>query len=207
LIWARTGLSFLTILALSGPLSPPAGAADKVISGQVRDHKNRPIGSVKVDLWTRDGNFSLSEKTDKNGKFSLAHPSCNQCFLEVQAPRKLGLASALVEDIPGDEARSIIVSLRKGFPVSGRVVASGKGLKGIVVKVYSRDHEHDVKARVYGGGATVTGRGGDFEMLLTPGDKKLILLNKRYKKLAKSTSIEFKVIVDTNLEDIELPEG
>ncbi|MBX9670613.1 MAG: carboxypeptidase-like regulatory domain-containing protein [Candidatus Obscuribacterales bacterium] len=182
-----------------------ARALDKVISGQVRDDKNKTMQSVKVELWTKDGTVSMVARTNARGEFSFTHEPCEECFLEVAAPRKSGLASALVDGIPGDEGRSVIVTLKKGYPVTGRVVAEGKGLKGIVVKAYSANHEKDLKARIYGGGAVETGRGGNFEMTLTPGEKRFVILNNRYKMLAKHADIEAKVITDTELGDIEIP--
>lgn len=178
---------------------------DKVISGQVRDHKNKLMQSVKVELWTKDGSVSMVSRTDANGKFSFTHEPCDRCFLEVAAPKKSGLASALVDGLPGDEGRSVIVTLKKGHPVTGRVISEGKGLKGIIIKAYSANHEKDLNARIYGGGAVETGRGGYFSMTLTPGDKRFVLLNNRYKTLAKHADLEAKVITDTDLGDIEIP--
>lgn len=182
-----------------------AHALDKVISGQVRDDKNKLIQSVKVELWTKDGSVAMVTRTDANGKFSFTHQPCEQCFLEVAAPKRSGLASALVDGIPGDEGRSVIVTLKRGFPVTGRVISEGKGLKGIIVKAYSANHERDLKARTYGGGACESGRGGYFSMTLTFGDKRIVLLNNKYKALAKHTEIDAKVITDTDLGDVEIP--
>lgn len=183
----------------------PALALEKVISGQVRDDKNNILPGIKVDLWTNDGAVSLTTRTNEGGKFTFKHPSCGPCFLEVMAPRKSNLASALVDDIPGDEGRTVVVTLKRGYPVFGRVTSQGKGLKGIVVKAYSRRHDTDRKERVYGGGAVLTRGGGDFEMTLTPGEKKFVLLNNKYDRIAKHANINAKVIVETDLGDIEMP--
>jgi hypothetical protein len=183
----------------------PASALDKVISGQVRDDRNKTMSGVRVELWNTDNTVAMSTRTDDEGKFSFTHEKCGPCFLEVFAPKNSNLASALVDEVPGDEARSVIVTLKKGYPVTGRVTCAGKGLKGIVVKAYSSDHARDKKARVYGGGAVITERNGSFEMILTPGDKKIVLLNKKYDNVAKNASIATKVITDTDLGDIEMP--
>ncbi len=121
------------------------------------------------------------------------------------APSKLGLASAIVEGIPGNETRNVIVTLKKGFLVSGRVVGNDKGLKGIIVKAISADLNKNEKARIHGGGAVVTDRGGKFEMVLTPGRKKLVLLNKQYSEFSDHAEIDVTVSADTDIGNIEVP--
>ncbi len=200
-IAAAASLLSLTFLAIS---NSPAQALQKVLSGQVRNDKNKTLSGVKVDLWTTDNSVSMTTRTDDEGKFSFRHPKCGTCTLEVFAPKKSNLASALVE-VPGDEARTVMVSLKKGYPVFGRIVSNGKGLKGIVVKAYSARHERNEKERIYGGGAVVSQRGGDFSMTLTPGDKKLVLLNNKYDHITKMMSLATKVITETDLGDLEMP--
>jgi len=202
----RFSLKPLLVLLLTLLMMPPAFALEKVISGQVRDDKNAMMSGVKVDLWTTDGAVSMSTRTDGEGKFSFTHEKCGPCFLEVFAPRKSNLASALVDEIPGDEGRSVIVTLKKGYLVNGRVMCAGKGVKGVVVKAYSRDHAKNKKERVYGGGATTTDRNGWFEMTLTPGEKKFVILNSKHPKIAKNASIVARIITETELGEIELPE-
>ncbi|MDZ4835837.1 MAG: hypothetical protein SGJ27_18825 [Candidatus Melainabacteria bacterium] len=193
---------FLSLAFLAIQL--PAQALDKVISGQVRDHKLKTLRGVKVELWSADNKVALSTHTDGDGKFSLSHESCGPCFLEVSAPRKSGLASALIDKLPGDEGRSVIVTLLRGYPVKGQVMCEGKPLKGIVVKAYSRHHEKNTKERIYGGGAVLSERNGSFQMTLTPGDKKFVLLNNRYPDVSRSSSVTAKVIVDTDLGIVEM---
>lgn len=175
------------------------------MSGQVRDYNNKVVEGIKVALWNTDNSVSLTTKTDAKGKFSFTHEKCGPLFIEVFAPKESNMASALVDDVPGDEARSVIITLKKGYPVTGRVLCDGKGLKGIVVKAYSKDHHRDQKARIYGGGAVETERGGRFSLTLTPGDKKIVLLNKKYDKVAKSANISTKIISETDLGDLEMP--
>lgn len=183
----------------------PAHALEKIISGQVRDHKLKVLSGVKVELWSADNKISASTHTDGEGKFEISHPSCGPCFLEVSGPKKLNLASALYDDVPGDEGRNYIVTLRRGYPVKGQVMCEGKPLKGVVVKAYSRHHGSDLKERIYGGGAVMSGRNGAFLMTLTPGDKKFVLLNNRYPDVSKNASVTAKVIVDTDLGIVEMP--
>ncbi len=194
---------FLSLASLAIQL--PAYALEKVISGQVRDHKLKTLSGVKVELWSSDNEVSATTHTDGEGKFSISHPSCGPCFLEVSGPKKSGLASALYDDVPGDEGRNYIVTLRRGYPVKGQVMCEGKPLKGIVVKAYSRHHGSDLKERIYGGGAVMSGRNGSFLMTLTPGDKKFVLLNNRYPDVSKNASVTAKVIVDTDLGIVEMP--
>lgn len=183
----------------------PAHALQKVISGQVRDHKLKTLSGVKVELWSADNKVSMTTRTDGDGKFSFSHESCGPCFLEVSAPRKSSLTSALIDDVPGDEGRSVIVTLLRGYPVKGIVMCEGQPLKGIVVKAYSRHHETNRKERIYGGGAVMSGRNGSFQMTLTPGDKKFVLINNRYPEVSKTASVTAKIIVDTDLGIVEMP--
>ncbi len=194
---------FLSLALLA--IQSPARALEKVISGQVRDHKLKTLAGVKVDLWSNDDKVSESTRTDGDGNFEISHESCGTCFLEVSAPKKSGLSSALYDDVPGDEGRNYIVTLRRGYPVKGQVMCEGKPLKGIVVKAYSRHHRSDLKERIYGGGAVMTERNGNFHMTLTPGDKKFVLLNNRYPHVSKDASVTAKVIVDTDLGIVEMP--
>lgn len=200
-IAAVVSLSVFSFFVSSGL---PAHALQKVLSGQVRDDKGHILIGVKVDLWTTDNTISMTTRTDDEGKFSFNHPKCDTCTIEVFAPKKTSLASALIE-VPGDEARTVMVNLKKGYPVTGRVVSNGKGLKGVIVKAYSARHEQSEKERMYGGGAVITQRNGEFSMMLTPGDKKIVILNNKYERLTKTMSMATKVITDTDLGDVEMP--
>ncbi len=192
------GLSFL--------IPAIAKAGEHNVHGTVLDEANEPVRWVQVQLWSKDGSISESTETDRKGEFEIVHaPNATQCFLEVIAPSKLGLASAIVEGIPGNETRNVIVTLKKGFLVSGRVVGNDKGLKGIIVKAISADLNKNEKARIHGGGAVVTDRGGKFEMVLTPGRKKLVLLNKQYSEFSDHAEIDVTVSADTDIGNIEVP--
>jgi hypothetical protein len=116
------------------------------------------------------------------------------------------LASAIVEDISGDENRSVLVSLKPGHLVSGRVVdASGTGLKDVLIKVFAEEHKTEHSARVHGGGAVNTGSGGEFEMILTPGRKHIIVLNKRYGEVGERFDAKVNIKEDMRIADIQLP--
>lgn len=177
----------------------------EVVSGRVTDQHNKPVRSAKVDLWERDGEIFKTAKTNRHGEFKIKHIRCGPCSLEVVAPPKTRLSQAFVEDVPGNEDRSVLVSLRRGFLLEGRIVHNGKGLKDLVVKVYSTEHHKEDKERIYGGGATTTGFRGGFKMVLTPGNKRLVVVNKKYPELARKHQSELTITKDTKIENVELP--
>lgn len=178
---------------------------DETVSGRVTDVHNKPIKWVKVELWEKNGDLYESTRTNRHGEFKIDHSPCGPCYLEITPPLKKRLAQALVENIPGDDDRSVLVSLKRGFLLKGKVVHEGKGLKDLVVKVYSKEHANDHDARIYGGGAAVTGRRGGFEFVLTPGKKHVVVLNNKYPDLVKKYEASLSVSNDVSLEDIELP--
>lgn len=195
----------LVVLCAALNLSPAAWAGEHEVHGTVLDDSNHPLRWVQVQLWSKDGSISETTETDKKGEFEIVHaPNNSKCFLEVMAPSKLGLASAIV-DIPGNESRRLVVALKRGFLVRGKVTAHGKGLKGVIVKAVSAELGSNLKARVHGGGAAVTDRGGKFEMVLTPGNKKLTILNKQYTDLADHAEIDVSISSDTEIGNIEVP--
>lgn len=175
------------------------------VSGRVTDAETRPLKNVEVDLWEKDGELSLTTRTNRRGEFEFEHEPCGSCFLEVTAPVKTGLSQAIIEDVPGDDSRSYLVSLKRGFCVRGRVTSRGKPLKGIIVKVYSKEHKEDKKERTHGGGAMLTGRGGEFRIVLTPGEKTVVFINIRYKDVVHRREASLKVVKDITLADVELP--
>ena len=197
----------ILIMLFFFPVAQAFGYGDEVVSGRVTDEFHKPVRSVKVDLWEVNGPLFLTAKTNRHGEFKIKHPPCGTCYLELTAPFKTRLAQALVEDIPGNDDRSVLVSLKKGFLVKGRVLHDGKGLNDLVVKIYAKNHAKSHDARVYGGGATHSGLRGGFDVVITPGSKRLVILNNKYPELAKKYEADLTVSQDIRLEDIELPQG
>jgi len=174
------------------------------ISGRVVDQRQKPVGGVPVLLWEKDGDLSLEKKTNGAGEFSFEHKPCSDLCLEVTPDHHMKMASALIENLPGGETRKMIVELKKGFLVTGRVTHEGKGLKGVIVRV-TPVGTIDKRSKVHGGGADETGRGGAFNLILTGGQKKLVVLNDKYPQYAHHVEKTFSVIDDYHLGKIDLP--
>ena len=181
--------------------------ADAVISGRITDPLNYPVSGAKVVVFDDEATWSVSDITDGNGKFSIKHENCTSCFVEI-TPRKKGeLASALIEEVNGKLNRRFLIQLHHGFSVRGCVVdRSGKPLKDIVVKISSADTGEDSSARIHGGGAAVTAKDGKYHLCLTPGHKRLTVINEKYPELVKHLVQKFQVTADGALENIVLPE-
>lgn len=184
----------------------PAWAVDSIISGRITDPSSNPVVGAKVVVFDDEATWSVSDISDKNGKFSIAHEPCTSCFVEI-TPRKKGeLAAALIEEVNGKANRRFLIQLHHGFSVRGSVVAEdGKPLKDIVVKISSADANEDSSAKIHGGGAAVTAKDGNYQLCLTPGHKKLTIINEKYPALVKHLVQKFQVTSDGALENIVLP--
>ncbi|HEY9785126.1 MAG TPA: carboxypeptidase regulatory-like domain-containing protein [Candidatus Obscuribacterales bacterium] len=181
-----------------------AALAQVEIRGRVTDQQQKPIAGVPVSAWDQDGEWSISTKTDENGRFSLNHKNCDKVFVEVAPPLKSSLASALFEGLPGDKTRQIIVHLRKGFAVRGKVVReNGQGIKGVVVKISSLQQAGSGNA--HDGGAIVTASDGSFKLILTPGAKMMQIINSRYPDLKERVEQRFQVTFDGSLDPVIIP--
>lgn len=206
----RSLVPFILILAASsGTLTPVVAEeryGEKTVSVMVMDEKGKPLRGITVELWTKDGDIALKERTDGKGHVEFKHMPSEKCFLEVLPPIKKRLASAIVEDISGDKNRSVLVSLKPGHLVTGRVIdSSGRGLKDVLIKVFAEEHKTEHSARIHGGGAVNTGGGGEFEMVLTPGNKHIIVLNKRYQDVRERFDAKVSIKNDMRIADIEMP--
>ena len=181
--------------------------ADAIISGRVTDPSSRPVTGAKVVVFDDEATWSVSDTTDSDGKFSVKHSECKLCFVEV-TPRKKGeLAAALIEEVNGKSNRRFLIQLHHGFLVRGSVVSpDGRPLKDIVVKISSADKDEDSSAKIHGGGAAVTARDGNYKLCLTPGHKRLTIINEKYPMLVKHLVQKFQVTSDGALENIVLPE-
>ena len=203
----------LLAIALLSPLLSAYKASDVMtdvgddrdcsISGRVVDQDAKPIADVTVQLWETNGDLTLDAKTNNDGAFKFLHKNCGKLCLEVLPDRKLKLASALLENLPGGETRKMIVELKRGFLVTGRVVHGKKGLKDLLVRVKPVNAK-DARARVHGGGTTETEKNGSFDLVLTAGEKKLQVINDKYPNFAKHEEKVFTVTEDMHLGKIEL---
>jgi hypothetical protein len=174
------------------------------ISGRVVDQKQKPMNGVSVLLWESAGDLSMECTSNGAGEFKFLHKPCGDLCLEVKPDRGLKLASAFIENLPGGETRKMIVELKGGYLVTGRVTHAGKGLKGLIVRV-TPTGAIDKRTKVHGGGADETGRGGVFNLILTGGEKKLLVINDKYPQFSRHVESAFTVIDDTHLGKIELP--
>lgn len=180
--------------------------ADAVISGRITDPGSFPVSGAKVVVFDDEATWSVSDTTDANGKFSVKHIPCKTCFVEITPRKKGALAAALIDDVSGKVDRRFLIQLHHGFSVRGSVTgADGKPLKDIVVKISSADTGEDSSARIHGGGAAVTARDGNYELCLTPGHKRLTIINEKYPALVKHLVQKFQVTSDGALENIVLP--
>ncbi len=185
----------------------PTFAGDQptpIISGKVSTSQKKPFGAVQVILLDQAGNQIASGVTDGHGEFSFKHALCHRCTLEIVPAQDSHYASALIENIPGDASRNFLLSLQRGFTISGRVLAEKKGLKGLAIKAIPAA-EGGERKNVHDGGIARTARNGAFQMTLTPGPKKIQVLNDRYQDLAQSFELNLNVTADLQLADIVLP--
>lgn len=196
----------LWIFAFS--LSAPAFAEDEptpIISGTISTAAKKPMPGVQVILLNQTGVQLSSGVTGERGGFSFKHTLCRRCTLQVLPNLDTHYACAVIENIPGDTNRNFLLSLQRGFTVTGRVVSGKKGLKGIGLRAISMDPNTDGK-KVYDGGLAITGRNGTFTMILTPGHKKIEITNSHFSELEGTTEMTIDVIGDAQLPDIEIPE-
>jgi len=174
------------------------------VYGRVVDQRQKPVAGVSVLLWESNGALSMEGKSNASGEFKFDHKPCGDLCLEVDPEHHLKLACALLQNLPGEETRKIIVELKQGYLVTGRVVHNGKGLKNLIIRVKPVGAP-DKRAKVHGGGASETGRGGAFDLVLTGGDKKLVIINDKYSDCSKRLEKEISVSDDTHLGKIEMP--
>ncbi len=160
---------------------------------------------VQVILLNQTGVQLATGVTGERGGFSFKHTLCRRCTLQILPNLDTHYACAVIENIPGDANRNFLLSLQRGFTVSGRVVSGKKGLKGVGLKATSLDPGAEGK-KVYDGGLAITARNGTFTMILTPGHKKIELNNQKYSELEAITEMTTDVTGDATLPDIEIPE-
>jgi hypothetical protein len=203
---AGTFLLLMMSFVLSSCIFQKSALADEEhifeVGGRVLDEFHKPLNGAQVRLLDHKGNIIDSVSSGQNGVFALKHKECDECTLSVLPGDKSPLASALIEDIPGNIDRKFLVTLQRGFKVSGRITGGGKGLKGLVVKVTASGKD---PGHVHTGGEAKTSRGGTFEITLTPGPKHLVVLNEKYPTLTEFYETELLVNADREIGEIQLP--
>jgi hypothetical protein len=170
------------------------------VRGRVLDPTAKPVASAKILLRNQDSGEIITETTDSKGDFSVQHPLCSSVSLEVVADEKHRLARAQYDQLTGRETKQMIIRLHRGFLITGKVVSAAKGLRDIDVLVAS---EHPEEA-IYGGGLSRTSKDGTFRMVLTPGAKKLKVLNSERQDLPQVVERNIVVTTDSIIPEIEL---
>ncbi len=170
------------------------------------DPSSSPVVGAKIVVFDDEATWSVSDISDKDGKFSIAHEPCTSCFVEI-TPRKKGeLAAALIEEVNGKANRRFLIQLHHGFSVRGSVVGEdGKPLKDIVVKISSADANEDSSAKSMAAEPQLQPRTAIINCVFTPGKKKLTIINEKYPALVKHLVQKFQVTSDGALENIVLP--
>jgi hypothetical protein len=199
-------VALIVIAAVTG--EPCAFANDDEhlfeVGGRVLDAQQNPLTGIQAKLLDRNGNALDADTSGVNGVFLLKHKECDSCTLSVSPKDKSPFASALIEDIPGNIDRKFSVTLQHGFKVSGTVTGGGKGLRGLVVKVTAAD---SYSGKVHSGGETRTIHGGTFAVNLTPGLKKLVVMNDKYPEYARTYERKLTVTADREIPEIQLPDA
>lgn len=198
-------------LAMTPGLWQPAWAGKNVlvryfVKGQVKDQANQPVAGALIELHDRDRDRSWQGRSDRQGRFEIEHEHSGSLSVAVFPPAKTGLAQFYMADITGSETKTLIANLHRGFTIGGKVVApDGRGVKGIVISVEPQGQAITQQDSIHGGGTTITGRGGTFAMVVTPGEKELTLHNHRYSDLAAVERTKISVTRDEDTGPILLP--
>lgn len=190
--------SAIAVLTMAGP-SRALNETFTVV-GTVKDHLKKPVSGALLRMTDEHNQVLSTATTDGEGQFKLTHGSCEVCKVLVTPPDKSRLASVMM-DFPGNQSRTILFNLQRGFLVGGKVLGAGKGLKGITVHA---SDDSDKNTSIHGGGDTVTATDGTFKLTLTPGKKKLMLFNYRYPHFAAQSEHVFSVTEDCLLPDVTL---
>lgn len=174
------------------------------IDGRIIDFSRKPVANAQVKLLDRDGIVIDAVTADDTGSFMIKHRKYSVCSLEIVPNPHSGLASALVKPVPGDINRTFLVTLHKGFHLSGKITHNGRGLKSLEVEVTSSDCDREGRS-IHAGGTAITGHNGTFNMTVVPGIKKLTVYNHKYPNLMNKFEKELTLSADQQLPDIDLP--
>ncbi len=194
----------LVVLGLSLSIPAPAAYEGPQVTGTVRDHGGHPLRKIRVCLRHAASGAEHWHKTDKQGRFAIPNDFEGDCSLAVTPVITSGLSRALIEPVPGKQTRQFIVQLKHGFSISGRVVYKGRGVKGMIVKVLPAGGPA-ADSSVHGGALATTSGDGSFRIVLTPGEKTLVVVNQRYGGLVPEVRQKVEITGDTRVPDIPLP--
>lgn len=176
------------------------------ISGLVRDPLGHPAIHVEVIFMDEQTGSTFRKSTDSKGQFEFLHQPCNNLRLEVRPRSTSGLSYVLVEHIPGNKTRQLVIHLKQGFAVTGKVTYKGKGIKGLRVQALpaaissQNNYMHD-------GGLSTTNSHGKYHFVLTPGLKELTVLKDKRTKFALPVHQTLMVTSDKEAPDIIIPEA
>jgi uncharacterized GH25 family protein len=136
------------------------------VSGKIYDNYGKPVDGAQVYLVDHENRLRLSGKSDAEGHFHIKHDRVDFDSLQIVPPAARKLAQATLKDIPASEGRHVVVNLKPGVHVTGRVLAADKPLKGATVRAMSKlaDSIHDAAE-------AVTNKKGEYDLYLTPGEK------------------------------------
>jgi hypothetical protein len=172
--------------------------------GRVTDAQLKPLSSVQLKLTSPDSAVKVSATTDSDGSFEIKHDPCKILRLEVYPPKRSGLASAWLDNLPGASTRRVIIELQNGFEISGQILGNGKGLKGLDLSLIPVDETSHKRSSVHGSGLATTGHGGSFTFIATPGLKRLTIENDRYPQYVKHFETHLNVTKSGAIPDITL---
>lgn len=196
------------LLALLAFMLAPAAfgkvALDKLkpvmISGKVCNVEGQPVRGASVYLIDHDTHFRLSTKTDQAGDFLIKHERVQFDSLQIVPPAELRLAQAELKDLPRTEGRHILVRLKPGIEVTGRVTAGGRPLRGATVHAIAKSAD-----AVHECAEAITNKKGQYTLLLTPGEKTFEITDINDPNVVGLHRASQFIRVSGELPDIEIP--
>jgi hypothetical protein len=207
--------SVLIFLVFFGQFVCPIAAKDIEVTvheteptliGRVTNEKSQPLASIQVKLQGADPAFLKNAVTDKDGSFVLTHEPCEKLKLQILPARKSGLAAAVFQHLSGRSTQRLVVQLHPGLAVTGQVVGNQhKGLAGLILNFSDSDKTPLGGSAVHGGGACVSGHDGLYALTITPGIKRLAIVNHRYPEYIKLFETQIEIDKAGNLPEINLP--
>jgi hypothetical protein len=175
---------------------------EPVLSGRVTDAANQPLKNAQVLLTIPNSTFRAAQMTKADGNFALPHEPATLCHLEVLPPKDSGLASALLDHIPGEATRRVVIQLKPGLSIKGKLTGDGKGLKGLKILI---EPVQEKDKSVHANGWAKTGNNGEFEVTVIPGMKRFTVTNTRYEEFVASYHTDLKITESGAIPDIALP--